>query len=287
MSNRVPYITTILSIILNIFLGILKFIAGHISNSVAITADAWHTLSDSISSLAVLLGLKIASQPADKTHPYGHGRAELISSVVVGVLLAVIGFSFLVESITKLRTRETVEYGTFAIWVTAISVIVKEVMAIYTISVGKKFNYHSMRADGWHHRSDAISSAVILVGILFANSFWWIDSILGILVSIMIFYTTYSILKEDISPLLGEGIDEKLKRDIIKCGEIVSGDLDLKAHNFKIHRYGHHLELTFHIRLPGHYTLTQAHEIANRYEQIIENSLNCSISVTIHVDDNG
>ncbi len=287
MSNKTPYVVTILSIFLNILLGILKFIAGYLSKSVALTADAWHTLSDSISSFAVLLGLKIASQPADKTHPYGHGRAELIASIIVGVLLAVIGCSFLFESIIELKNHVTVEYTNFAIWITALSVIIKEIMAIYSIKVGKKYKYNSLRSDGWHHRSDAISSAIILVGILLGHKFWWIDSVLGIMVSFMIFYTTYSILKDDISPLIGEGIDDKLKDDIIKCGWDISSDLDLQAHNFKIHRYGHHSELSFHIRLPGDYTLSKAHEIANRYEKRIETSLNCSISVTIHVDDNG
>lgn len=285
MNDKTPLTITWISIFLNVLLAGLKFWAGIVSNSIAILADAWHTLSDSISSLAVFFGLKFSAQPADKEHPYGHGRAELIASLVVGVLLAVIGFSFLVESIIKFQSRTSVHYGSLAVWVTVISVIVKEVMGSYSIFVGKKFNYNSMKADGWHHRSDAISSLVILIGILLGNSFWWMDSVLGFLVSLAIFYTTYRIMKDSISILIGEGLEPELEAEIIAYGEGLAGTLDLRPHHFMIHRYGNHTELTFHIRLPGHFSLSQAHEIASRYENVLEKSL--KISVTIHVDDNG
>lgn len=285
MDEKFPIKITWLSIFLNILLAGIKFWAGIVSNSIAILADAWHTLSDSISSLAVLLGLKYSAQPADKEHPYGHGRAEIVASLVVGILLAVIGFSFLVESIVKFQSRDSVQYGSLAIWVTVISVVVKEIMANYTIFVGKKFNYNSLKADGWHHRSDAISSLVLLIGILLGNSFWWMDSVLAFLVSLMIFYTTYTILKESISVLIGEGMDPELEEQIISHGKGLAGTIDLKPHHFMVHRYGNHTELTFHIRLPGHFSLFEAHEIASKYENVLRESL--KISVTIHVDDNG
>ena len=138
MKNQTGERATIFSLLLNIVLFGIKFWAGIVSNSVALIADAWHTLSDSISSVAVLIGLKVSSQPADKKHPYGHGRAEIISAVVVGVLLAVVGFNFLIESILRLRGHEEVHYGTVAIVVTIISIVVKEGMAQYSVIIGKK-----------------------------------------------------------------------------------------------------------------------------------------------------
>ncbi|MCU4174103.1 cation diffusion facilitator family transporter [Carboxylicivirga sp. N1Y90] len=281
MSNKTGILATYVSIILNVALFAIKLWAGIVSGSIAIIADAWHTLSDSISSVAVLIGLKLSAKPADNNHPYGHGRAELVSSLVVGILLAVIGFNFLVESIVKLRAHEEVQFGTLAIVVTVISAIVKEIMAQYSIFIGKKTNSKSMVADGWHHRSDAISSVIILIGIFIGNYFWWIDGVLGIIVSLLLFYTTYSILKENISILLGEAIDEDLKEEIIGFSAEVS-DEDIQPHHFLVHQYGNHTELTFHINLPGSFSLDKGHIIATKYENIIKER--CNIEATVHID---
>ncbi|MBS2212511.1 cation transporter [Carboxylicivirga mesophila] len=281
MKNKKGIIATYGSIILNILLFGIKFWAGMVSSSVAIIADAWHTLSDSISSVAVLIGLKVSAKPADKEHPYGHGRAEVLASIVVGMLLAIIGFSFLKESILKLQSRSEVKYGMIAIVVTIISLLVKEFMAQYSIRIGNKTKSKSMVADGWHHRSDAISSLVILVGIFFGQYYWWIDGALGILVSLLLFYTTYSILKENISHLLGERIDDDLRGEIIALAPEVT-DFDIHPHHFLVHQYGHHTEMTLHIRLPGDYSIKRAHDIATAYEVIIKKRTN--IQATVHID---
>ncbi|MCU4156604.1 cation transporter [Carboxylicivirga sp. A043] len=281
MENKTGILATYGSILLNIFLFAIKFWAGMVSASVAIIADAWHTLSDSISSVAVLIGLKVSAKPADNEHPYGHGRAEVIASIVVSMLLAIIGFSFLKESIIKLQTRSEVHYGTIAIVVTVVSLVVKEFMAQYSIMIGKRTKSKSMIADGWHHRSDAISSLVILVGIFIGRYYWWIDGILGIIVSLLLFYTTYSILKENISHLLGERIDDDLRGEIIALAPEVA-DFNLYPHHFLVHQYGSHTEMTFHIRLPADYTIHKAHAIATKYEILVKKRTN--IQATVHID---
>lgn len=281
MHNKTGIMATYGSIFLNIGLFGIKIWAGIVTGSVALIADAWHTLSDSISSVAVLVGLKVSAKPADDNHPYGHGRAEIIASLVVGILLAVIGFNFLMESVLRLRNHEAVNYGMLAIVVTIISAVVKEIMAQYSIIIGKRTKSRSMIADGWHHRSDAISSVVILVGIFLGQRFWWIDGVLGILVSLLLFYTTFTILKENISVLLGERIEDSLKKEIIFISTLVS-DEKLRPHHFLIHQYGHHTEMTFHIYLPGDYKLSKAHVIATKYEQLVKEKLN--ITATVHID---
>ena len=281
MENKKGIMATYGSIILNILLFGIKFWAGLVSSSVAIIADAWHTLSDSISSVAVLIGLKVSAKPADKEHPYGHGRAEIIASVVVSMLLAIIGFSFLKESILKLQSRTEVEYGTFAIVVTVISLVVKEAMAQYSIYIGNKTRSKSMVADGWHHRSDAISSLVILVGIFIGRYYWWIDGALGIIVSLLLFHTTYTILKDNISHLLGESIDDDLRVEIIELAKDVA-DFEIHPHHFLVHQYGHHTEMTLHIRIPAHYSIKKAHDIATAYEMSIKKRTN--IQATVHID---
>ncbi len=281
MQNKLGEKATLFSLVLNIVLFGIKLWAGIVSNSVALVADAWHTLSDSISSITVFIGLKVSSQPADKKHPYGHGRAEIISAVVVGVLLAVVGFNFLIESILKLRSHEEVHYGMVAIVVTIISIVVKEGMAQYSIIIGKKSRSKALIADGWHHRSDAISSAVILVGILIGRKFWWIDGTLGILISLMLFYTTYVILRDAVSVLLGEEIDKSTKKEIKKIGKSIKG-YDVQPHHFHAHQYGLHTEITFHIRLPGDMLLKEAHNIATEYENTVFKKH--GLIATIHID---
>jgi cation diffusion facilitator family transporter len=165
-----------------------KYWAGISSGSVAIIADAWHTLSDSITSIIVVISVWIASRPADEEHPFGHGRAEILATTIIGVILAVIAVEFFIESVQRLVRREAANYGTLAIVITAISVLAKEGLARYSIIVGKKTGSRSLKADAWHHRSDAISSVVILVGIFLNKYIWWIDGAMGILVTLLILH---------------------------------------------------------------------------------------------------
>ena len=170
------------SIFTNLALFGLKYWAGLVSGSVALIADAWHTLSDSISSVLVIGGVKLSQKPADKSHPFGHGRYELIATIIIGCLLIWVSYNFIVESVEKLQNKESASYGAFAIIATIISVISKEGLAQYSFYIGRKTNSRVVSADGWHHRSDAISSIVILVGIFIGRYFWWADGVLGILV---------------------------------------------------------------------------------------------------------
>jgi len=275
------YLEGIISVIVNTLLFGFKYWVGLKTFSIAIIADSWHTLSDSLTSLVVILGFKISSKPADKEHPYGHGQAEVVSSVIIGTLLAVVGVKFLIDSIEKFILRQSAVFGSLAIFLFVVSVIVKEALAQFSIRAGKKISSRSLIADGWHHRSDALVSFLILLGIFVGKYFWWIDSILGIMVSFIIFYTTYIILKESISILIGEEPSDDFKEEIRK---IVADQLsqNVKLHHLHLHKYGDNRELTFHIRLPADYRLDKAHEIAERLEKKIKEKKN--IETTIHVE---
>lgn len=265
----------------NVILFGLKYWAGVVTGSVALIADAWHTLSDSISSVILLIGLTVARKPADKEHPFGHGRAELISSIVIGFILAMIGVNFFRESVLRLLKHQEVVFGTIAIVVTAISIVVKEALARFAFWAGEKEGLKSTMADGWHHRSDALSSLIILIGIFLGKFFWWIDGILGLLVSLLIFYTAYTIIKNSADSLLGETPDRKLLRSIEKiAGEVYPYNLGM--HHFHIHRYGEHTEMTFHIVLPEKMELKEAGELTRKLFERINKELN--IIATIHID---
>ena len=170
----------------------VKYWAGVVTGSVAIVADAWHSLSDALTSVVVILGVKVSLLPADEEHPFGHGRAEQIGSAIIGTLLAVVAFNFILEATGRLRVREEVVYGSLAIVVTASSILVKEALAQFAFWTGKKLDSKSLLADGWHHRSDALSSIIVLAGIFLGRQLWWMDGALGI---IAVSYTHLDVYK--------------------------------------------------------------------------------------------
>ena len=255
-----------------------------VSGSVALIADAWHTLSDSFTSLIVIVGFKVSTRPADKEHPFGHGRFEIISTLVIGVILVVVGFNFLIESIHRLNEHTAAKYGNLAIIITAVSIVLKEAMAQFAIRTGKRLRLNSLIADGWHHRSDAISSVLILIGIFIGGYYWWIDGVLGIIVALLIFYTSFDIIKDTFNPLLGEKPDDELINKVHELSKKI-GEKDLNIHHERIHQYGYHQELTFHIELPGNMTLEEAHQIANRLDNMILTDL--GVYTTIHMEPIG
>jgi len=281
--NRYGYMEGIIGIIANLILFALKYWAGLVSGSLALIADAWHTLSDSASSAIVIGSVKLSSRKADDRHPYGHGRYQQIASLFIAFLLGIIAWEFLSGSVVKFRQHESTSFGILAIVVTALSVLVKEGMAQYAYWTYRKTGMETLRADGWHHRSDALSSAVVLVGILFGNRFWWIDPVLGFLISLMLFYAVYEIVRNSVDQLLGTKPDRQL---IARVNEIIreASDREICPHHFHLHSYGDHRELTFHIMLKGDLDITTAHDIATRIEIAIREQT--GIESTIHVEPN-
>jgi len=258
----------------------LKLWVGIVTGSVALTADAWHTLTDSISSAIVIFSAVISRKPADDEHPFGHGRTDLVCSVIIGVLLTVIGLEFVIKSVGQLKSGTPVDFGILAIVVTSISIVAKEIMAQFAFWAARKTNSPTLKADGWHHRTDSLSSIVVLSGILVSSFFWWIDGVLGILVALMIFYASYQILSDSINRLIGEKPDKKLLQKI--NGVLATIKPDVSPHHFHLHRYGDHIELTFHLTMAPELTLKQAHDQANSIEQDLRDKL--GIEATIHME---
>ena len=279
--KKASYQEGTVSIFVNIGLFFIKYWAGIVSGSVALIADAWHSLSDSISSVIVIAGAKLSSKEPDMQHPYGHGRWEYIASILIGVLLGVIAFNLVKESVLQFRTNESAHFGTIAVVVTVISIGVKEVLAQYAFFLGRKTGNASVKADGWHHRTDALSSLVILIGILFKDRFWWIDSALGFVVSLMLFYAAYEIIKESVNKLLVENPSPELISEVediierLQVGKVF-------PHHYHIHNYVSHKELSFHIRLKGTKSIREGHVIVEAIGRSLYDKL--CISTTIQVD---
>ena len=157
-------------------------------------------------------------------------------------------------------------------------------MSQYAFYIGRKTNNDTVKADGWHHRSDALSSVVVLIGILFAKKFWWIDSALGAIISVMLFYATFKIAKDTINKLLGEKPNPELTKKITALIETEGGS-KIHPHHFHIHNYISHQELTFHIKVHRKMMIAEAHELATKIEKIVFNEFN--IVATIHIEPEG
>lgn len=268
----------IVSILGNIVLFGIKLWAGIVSSSAAIVADAWHTLSDSFSSVLVLFGARLSAKPADQEHPFGHGRAELVVALLIGALLAVVAWEFLVEGISRFSNQQAANFGTIAIVVTIASVVFKEAMAQYAFAVYRKTGSNSVKADGWHHRSDALTSLVVLIGIFLGKYFWWADAVMSFVVAIMIFYAAYEIITDSADRILGDQADDKISKKLQTiCDRYISGET---VHHIHIHKYGRHSEITFHIRMEGDLTLDDAHEITLKIEKDVRDEM--QMEATIH-----
>ncbi|NMC65835.1 MAG: cation transporter [Acidobacteria bacterium] len=279
--KRLGYLEGYISVVLNTGLFFLKFIVGQKVGSIAMVADAWHTLSDTITSMVVIVGFWLASRPPDKEHAFGHGKAESVASIVIATLLGVVGGYFCYGSVLKLIHHQAMSFSLLAIIVFAISAGLKEALAQFAFWAGKKVNSSSLRADGWHHRSDAVASLLIVVGALFSRSFWWLDGLLGIGVSLLILHAGLTIIRSSASYLIGESPAD----DVIQCvkAAVEAEFPQLEGiHHLHVHNYGEHSEVTAHLKVPGAMRVDQAHEIATRVEELMTKEFEGD--VTIHVE---
>jgi len=269
------------SILLNIVLFVLKMWAGMVTGSVAMIADAWHTLADSVSSVVVLVGFRLGARPADREHPFGHGRAELIAAVMIGTLLCLVGLGFGREAVERLLEREPTVFSVYAIVVFGVSAVLKEGLAQWSVRVGRRIDAPALVADAWHHRSDAIASAVIVVGALLGSRWWWVDGVLGLAVAAMILHAAYDIIKDAAERLMGSAPDaafEARVREVV-CSAAPQG---AEPHHLHLHSYGGHKELTLHLYLSATMSVREAHTISERVEAALAEQL--GTEATVHVD---
>jgi cation diffusion facilitator family transporter len=270
-----------ISIVLNTLLFGAKYWTGSRIASVSMVADAWHTLSDTLTSVVVIVGFWIMAKPADERHPFGHARAENIAAIIIGVLLAVVGLMFGRESILRLLHRQAASFSLFAILVFLASALLKEGLAQFAFWAGKKAGSQAVTADGWHHRSDAIASALIVVGALVGQRLWWMDGALGIGVSLLILWAAIDIVRTTSSILLGEAPSEELHRAIVESVRREYPDVE-DVHHIHLHRYGRNAELTLHIRLPKAMSVGQSHEIGELIVKRLREEL--KLEATVHID---
>jgi len=269
-------------IFLNLLLFLGKFFAGLLTHSIAMTADAFNNLSDAGSSLVTLFGFRLAGQKPDPDHPFGHGRAEYLSGLIVSLLILLMGFELLKSSVGKILSPAPITFNTTAITILAVSIAVKFYMFLYNRNVGKKISSAAMRATGLDSLSDMIATLVVLACAIVSHlTALNLDGWCGVLVSLFIFYAGIRAAKETVDPLLGKAPDPELVKQI---GELVmSNEVVIGMHDLIIHDYGPgRMMLSLHVEVPANQDFATVHDLIDNIEHELSEKLSCE--ATIHMD---
>ena len=272
----------IVGIFFNLILFTTKALAGFFSHSIAITADAFNNLSDAASSIITLVGFRMAGQKPDSDHPFGHGRIEYISGLLVSILIVLMGFELVKSSVSKIFHPEVPDYSPVIIGILVFSILVKCYMALYNRSIGSRIGSVAMKATAIDSLSDMIATTVVLIGtIVSAASGIIIDGYCGVLVGMFILYSGFVAAKDTISPLLGQPPEPELVQqinDIVLSYDDVTGIHDLIVHN-----YGPNQGMaTIHAEVPNDVNIEVSHAIIDRIEREVGKELN--ITLVIHMD---
>lgn len=280
--TRYGYLGSVTGIVLNVLLFAGKFIAGLISGAISVTADAFNNLSDAGSSVMSLVGFKMAAQPADEEHPFGHGRMEYVSGLVISFVILLMGFELAKSSVVKIFNPEDIKFSWLTLSILIISVLVKLWMALFNHSLGKKINSTSMKATAVDSLSDCISTSAVIVAMLvlyFAGVN--IDSYIGLAVALFILYSGVNTFRESLTPLLGTKPDKGFVNEI--KAKVESFDGIVGTHDMIVHDYGvGNLIISMHAEVPMEMDFNSAHELIDKIEDDLKKQYKCL--VTIHMD---
>ena len=272
----------IVGVISNLFLCIIKIFAGVATASIAIIADGINNLSDAGSSIITLIGFKLAAMPEDEKHPYGHARFEYLSGLVVSIFVILVGFNLVESSINKIIHPESLDITTTSIVILIIAIIVKVLQALFNYNIGKTINSSAIKATAQDSRNDVISTAVVLISIMFTkftgNN---IDGYLGLLVAVFIIYSGISLILETSSPLLGEAPSEELVDSISRYA--LKHDEVIGIHDLMVHNYGPgKIFASMHIEMDAEMDPLVSHDIVDNIERALAKDL--GINFVAHLD---
>lgn len=272
----------IVGILSNLVLCTAKILIGIVSGSIAIIGDGVNNLADASSSVITLIGFKLASLPEDKDHPYGHARYEYITGMIVSILIVLVGIELGQTSIDKVMNPAPLDFSWTVVLVLVLSIAIKIWQAMFNISIGKKINSMALTATGADSRNDVISTTVVLISVLVGEfSGIAIDGYMGCLVALFIIWSGFGLVKETISPLLGEAPDEELVSDIRRLALAPEGVLGV--HDLVVHNYGPgKVFASIHIEVDADADLMESHDMIDDIEMEAAKKLN--LMLTCHLD---
>ena len=270
-----------LSVTVNSFLFIIKFTLGIVTGAISLIADAIHTLSDMITSIVVIWGFKQVDKPADSRHPYGHGRAEYIATLIIAVLLCVAGIEFIEVSIDRIRNPVISSPEWWMVGLILFTIIIKEFTARYAKFLSSKIASALLHADAWHHRIDAISSSLVIIALV-AGKFGFpaIDGWVGLGVSLLLIYTGFDIARDSVDDLIGTPSNSD---ELDKIRQTVLGINDtLGVHDIIMHSYGHEKYISLHVEIDAKKTAAEAHDISEEVEAVLQKKM--GVDPVVHID---
>ena len=292
MPTRVQRITriTVFGTIVNTLLLTFKFLAGILGGSAAMLADAVHSLSDFLTDIVVLVFVKISNRPADRKHSYGYGKYETLAPLCIGIALLAVGIGIAVDGVEKIiqvwNGETLAQPGWIAFWAAIASIALKELTYWLTIRVAKQVDSEALRANAWHHRSDALSSIGTGLGIggaiLLGQKWTILDPIAALVVSVFIVLTALRLTYGALGEFLEQSLPEENENEI---RAIVAADKELsELHHLCTRRLGNRVAIEMHLRMPGNTPLTIAHKHASAIEQQLKQRFGDQTHINIHLE---
>ena len=288
--ERGIYRVTLIGSAGNALLVIFKFVAGVLGHSAAMVADAFHSLSDFVTDIIVLVFVRVSARPQDKSHDYGHGKFETLASLFISLALFGAAVAIIVSGAQKLAAwlggAELASPGRLALWAALISIAAKETMFRYTLRKGRELDSSALKANAWHHRSDALSSVGAAIGIggavLLGGRWTVLDPLASIVVGAMLIKAAWDIMRPSLGELTDESLPEKVENEIL---EILQSFPEVsEPHNLRTRRIGSRIAIEAHIRMDGAMTLQQAHDLSSAIEKALKDRFSADTNVTLHME---
>lgn len=280
--ERYGLLAGIVGITINVLLSIVKLVIGSITNSIAVVVDGVNNLSDAASSLITIISFKLSNKPADKEHPFGHGRIEYLAALIVSFLVMLVGFEFIKSSFERIMSASKIYFKVIPFILILLSILAKLWLGYFNKKLGNLINSSTLKASSVDAFSDAKSSSIVALSFVISIfTTFPIDGYLGIVISILIILSAVQLIKDTINPLLGEAPNPELVRKI--KGEILKYDYITGVHDLIIHNYGpSKFMVTLHAEVPCDISIMKIHEIIDTVEKELSRKFN--ILLVIHMD---
>lgn len=287
------YKVTLWGSLVNALLMVLKFVAGVLGNSAAMMADAVHSVSDFVTDMVVIAFVRISSKPKDKSHDYGHGKFETLATAMIGLALVIAAIGIFVSGAKQIAIwangGQLAQPSLIALWAALISIVLKEIIYQYTNHKAKQLDSEAMRANAWHHRSDALTSVAAAIGIgcaIFCGEKWVVfDPIASIIVAAFIFKVAVDLMRNALGELMEKSLPDEVENEIL---DIVRSVPEVsEPHDLRTRRIGNHYAIELHILMDGNLSLKSTHDKATEIEKRLKERYGEETHVAVHVEPLG
>ena len=288
--NKEIYRVTFVGSAVNVLLLVFKFVAGIVGHSAAMVADAFHSLSDFLTDIIVLVFVHISGKPKDKSHDYGHGKYETLAMTIIGLALLAVAIGILYSGVMKIVVwadgGQLEAPGTLALWAALLSVVLKETVFRYSMRKARQLESQAVEANAWHHRSDALSSVGTAIGIggaIFLGQRWTVlDPVASVVVGLFIIKVSIDLLRKGIGDLTEHSLPDEVEAEMLQLVSSVEG-VD-EPHDLRTRRIGNHYAIELHILMDGQIPLRQAHDKASEVEDLLRQHYGSDTHVVVHVE---